>query len=149
MEKKCTIWKMDGYKPWAGHQGTCRSYYLFNAKTGEPFDAAKVSKVLVGLWCTESVQPLHAHKHHSEEWWYVLEGKGIMQIEGQEDVEIGPGDIVYTPPDVVHSFRPLDRSVCRFLAFATPIALSEEEMKKSVEDNEKMASVEDYRVPFV
>ena len=46
------------------------------------------------------------HSHPTHEFYYVLRGRGIMTI-GDEDRTIAQGDLVYIPPDVVHSLRPV------------------------------------------
>ena len=48
------------------------------------------------------------HSHPTHEFYYVMNGKGIMTIDG-EDREISQGDLVYIPPDKVHSLRPDQR----------------------------------------
>ena len=46
------------------------------------------------------------HSHPTHEFYYVMSGRGIMDIAG--DVrEIGQGDLVYIPPDKVHTLRPV------------------------------------------
>jgi len=46
------------------------------------------------------------HLHHfEEEWLYVLSGRGIAEIDGQEH-EVGPGDFMGFPtPSVAHHLR--------------------------------------------
>lgn len=46
------------------------------------------------------------HSHPTHEFYYVLNGRGIMTIEG-EDREIAQGDLVHIPPDAVHTLRPV------------------------------------------
>ena len=46
------------------------------------------------------------HSHPTHEFYYVLRGRGVMTV-GDEDRTIAQGDLVYIPPDVVHSLRPL------------------------------------------
>jgi quercetin dioxygenase-like cupin family protein len=46
------------------------------------------------------------HSHPTHEFYYVLNGRGTMTIEG-EDREIAQGDLVYIPPDAVHTLRPV------------------------------------------
>ena len=46
------------------------------------------------------------HSHPTHEFYYVMNGKGTMTIDG-EDREISQGDLVYIPPDKVHSLRPI------------------------------------------
>jgi quercetin dioxygenase-like cupin family protein len=42
------------------------------------------------------------HKHGGEQVLYFLEGKGRVQIEGQEIVNATPGDIIHIPPNTRH-----------------------------------------------
>jgi quercetin dioxygenase-like cupin family protein len=49
---------------------------------------------------------VNPHSHPTHEFYYVLRGRGIMTI-GDEDRSIAQGDLVYIPPDVVHSLRPV------------------------------------------
>jgi uncharacterized cupin superfamily protein len=46
------------------------------------------------------------HTHHcEEEWVYILSGRGIAEIDGQEH-EVGPGDFMGFPtPSVAHHLR--------------------------------------------
>lgn len=46
------------------------------------------------------------HSHPTHEFYYVLNGRGIMTIEGV-DREIAQGDLVYIPPDQEHTLRPV------------------------------------------
>lgn len=46
----------------------------------------------------------HLH-HREEEWIYILSGRGIAEIDGQE-YEVGPGDFMGFPtPSVAHHLR--------------------------------------------
>jgi quercetin dioxygenase-like cupin family protein len=45
------------------------------------------------------------HSHPTHEFYFVTSGNGVMTIDG-EDREVGPGDLIYIPPDLVHSLRP-------------------------------------------
>jgi quercetin dioxygenase-like cupin family protein len=46
------------------------------------------------------------HSHPTHEFYYVLRGRGIMTVEGDER-QIAQGDLVHIPPDAVHSLRPV------------------------------------------
>ncbi len=46
------------------------------------------------------------HSHPTHEFYYVISGRGIMEIEG-EAREIGQGDLVYIPPDKIHTLAPV------------------------------------------
>src|SRR4030095_5645437 len=58
--------------------------------------------------CKESFV-YHSHQHE-EEWLYILSGRGIAEIDG-EDVEVGPGDFMAFPtPSVPHHLKnPFDQ----------------------------------------
>ena len=49
------------------------------------------------------------HHHPTHEFYYVTNGRGIMDIEG-ETREIVQGDLVHIPPNAVHSLRPVSDS---------------------------------------
>ena len=51
---------------------------------------------------------VHPHAHPTHEWYYVTDGRGVMTI-ADEERDVVQGDLVYIPPNVVHSLRPLDR----------------------------------------
>jgi uncharacterized cupin superfamily protein len=51
----------------------------------------------------------HSH-HHEEEWLYILSGRGVGEIDGEE-FEVGPGDFMAFPaPSVPHHLKnPFDQ----------------------------------------
>lgn len=51
----------------------------------------------------KATSPYHLH-HREEEWLYVLEGRGIAEVGGEEH-EVGPGDFLGFPPGVAHHLR--------------------------------------------
>ena len=61
------------------------------------------------------------HSHPTHEFYYVMSGRGIMDIEG--DVrEIGQGDLVHIPPDKVHTLRPVsDHAPIHCFCFAVGV----------------------------
>ncbi len=60
-----------------------------------------------------------AHSHDNEEIIYGLEGT-LRCVVGGEVRDVGPGDVSYTPPGVVHAFgNPHDRTA-RALVVNTP-----------------------------
>ncbi|KAB2641363.1 MAG: cupin domain-containing protein [Verrucomicrobia bacterium] len=59
-------------------------------------------------------------RHHhrlSEEMYYLLAGRGLMEIDGEER-EVGPGDAVLIPPGAWHQIRALE--ALRFLCCCAP-----------------------------
>jgi quercetin dioxygenase-like cupin family protein len=62
------------------------------------------------------------HSHHTHEYYYVLHGRGVMTVDG-EDRDVVPGDFIYIPPDKVHSMRPAsDTAPIRCIVFAIGLA---------------------------
>lgn len=60
------------------------------------------------------------HYHpQTEEIYYILEGKALMQIEG-EDRKVEPGDAIAIPPGKVHTIRNVGPSVLKFLCCCAP-----------------------------
>jgi quercetin dioxygenase-like cupin family protein len=64
---------------------------------------------------------VESHSHPTHEFYYVMSGRGIMEIEG--DVrEIGQGDLVHIPPDKVHTLRPVtDHAPIHCFCFAVGV----------------------------
>ena len=61
------------------------------------------------------------HPHPTHEFYYVTSGRGIMMIDDEER-EIGQGDLVHIPPDMVHSLRPVsEHAPIHALAFAVAV----------------------------
>jgi quercetin dioxygenase-like cupin family protein len=44
----------------------------------------------------------HWHTHEGEQAIYVESGRGWIKMEGEEGVEVAPGDLVYVPKDKKH-----------------------------------------------
>lgn len=58
------------------------------------------------------------HYHRlSEEFYYLLEGRGVMEIDGGER-EVGPGDAILIPAGAWHTIRALEP--LRFLCCCAP-----------------------------
>ena len=81
----------------------------------------KMQKIAIGYWLMrpdELISPIEfinefdcvgevpLHSHHSEEFFYVIKGEGIMQIGEETDILVKPYDLIYTPPDIPHSIKP-------------------------------------------
>ena len=45
------------------------------------------------------------HTHPGIESTYVLEGGGLLSVQGREDMQTKPGDAFQIPPEVPHSLR--------------------------------------------
>jgi mannose-6-phosphate isomerase-like protein (cupin superfamily) len=93
----------------------------------EPFTTADGSTIRE-LWHTDaqslaeaSLEPGQATQRHyhraSEEIYFVLEGRGRMELDGDER-EVGPGDAVLIPPGARHQITALEP--LRFLCCCAP-----------------------------
>ena len=53
----------------------------------------------------------HSHQHE-EEWLYILSGRGVAEIDGEE-LEVGPGDFMaFSTPSVPHHLKnPFDQEL--------------------------------------
>jgi len=87
----------------------------------DPEEEERMKKIAIGYWLMrpdELVTPIEfinefdcvgqvqLHSHHTEEFFYVLFGEGVMQIGDETNILVKPRDLIYTPPDVAHSIRP-------------------------------------------
>lgn len=82
---------------------------------GRPFDAlgAPVRRLVhpntvgsTGLGVSICDMPpgsrVRRHRHAYEEAYFVISGQGHMYLEGEEDIELRPGLLVYIAPGRVH-----------------------------------------------
>ncbi len=59
------------------------------------------------------------HHPRTEEIYYILEGRGLMQV-GNETRAIGPGDAIAIPPGATHQIRNAGPVVLKFLCCCVP-----------------------------
>jgi len=57
------------------------------------------------------------HNHNTHEWYYMLEGHGVVQIE-QEAKRVKPGDLIYIPPNARHVIYPTGDEKIRAFCFS-------------------------------
>jgi len=59
--------------------------------------------------------------HHvkTEEIYYVLSGRGLMQV-GEETAPVGPGDAIAIPPGATHQITNTGGEVLKFLCCCAP-----------------------------
>jgi mannose-6-phosphate isomerase-like protein (cupin superfamily) len=50
----------------------------------------------------------------------VMSGRGVMTVD-EEERPVGPGDLVYIPPDQVHSLRPVGGGAIHCFCFAVGV----------------------------
>lgn len=82
-------------------------------------DATPTEALTAGL---AELQPggwLGLHRHAPAEIYYVLEGRGIVTLDGTE-VEVGAGSAVFIPADAEHGIRNCGDTPLRLL-YAFPV----------------------------
>ena len=90
--------------PVVEHNGTTPVWWMVNSR--EMKDATDGGFLeLVNEFEVAGGGYVHPHSHPTHEFYYVLRGRGIMTIAG-EDRTIAQGDLVHIPPHAVHSLRP-------------------------------------------
>jgi mannose-6-phosphate isomerase-like protein (cupin superfamily) len=67
-----------------------------------------------------------AHKLESSEVYYILEGRGLMRIDG-DAAEVEAGQAVYIPPAAVQSIENIGGSDLVFLCIVDPAWRAEDE----------------------
>jgi quercetin dioxygenase-like cupin family protein len=104
-------------EPTIEHGGTCRSYFMFpKEQFREQTEGSHLE--FIGEFELEPGARLEPHRHDSHEFYYLLTGEAVMQIEDEEQV-VRRGDLVHIPRNAVHSIRPAkDDEPFRALAFA-------------------------------
>jgi quercetin dioxygenase-like cupin family protein len=111
---------IEDVEPEVEHNGTVPVWWLvrpremFEITDGGYLELANEFEVKGG----EMVFP---HSHPTHEFYYVTSGRGVMTVGG-EDRPIAQGDLVYIPPDTVHSLRPVsDHAPIHCFCFAVGV----------------------------
>ena len=60
------------------------------------------------------------HTHPTHEFYFVMTGVGTMIIGGEER-DVAPGDLIYIPPDEVHSLRTIGDQPIHCFCFAVGV----------------------------
>lgn len=63
---------------------------------------------------------VYPHTHPTHEFYFVMSGQGVMTI-GTERRDVQPSDLIYIPPDAVHSLRPRGDAPIHCFCFAVAV----------------------------
>jgi mannose-6-phosphate isomerase-like protein (cupin superfamily) len=63
---------------------------------------------------------VYPHTHPTHEFYFVMSGQGVMTI-GNEHRDVQPSDLIYIPPDAVHSLRPTGDGPIHCFCFAVAV----------------------------
>ncbi|AKS33842.1 hypothetical protein AFA91_20325 [Mycolicibacterium goodii] len=82
------------------HLGTATTKYMI-PKEAQEQETTGTYMALAGVFQVQAGQKLKAHHHPTHEYWFVIEGRGVMQVADEARV-IEVGDLIYTPPNTPH-----------------------------------------------
>lgn len=100
----------------AEHQGTASSTYLIEKEQFQDLTSGTYLG-LISVFEVQAGATLKAHLHPTHEYWFVLEGSGIMQV-GDEAKRIEVGELIYTPPNTPHMLLNDGEQLFRAFCFA-------------------------------
>jgi len=105
--------------PEVEHNGTVPVWWLIRPREmhaitdGGYLELANEFEVAVG-------GEVFPHTHPTHEFYFVMSGKGVMTI-GDEHRDVDTGDLIYIPPDAVHSLRPTGDAAIHCFCFAVGV----------------------------
>jgi quercetin dioxygenase-like cupin family protein len=107
------------------HHGTTPVWWLVEPRSMKEQTAGGYLE-LAAEFAVEAGGAVHPHSHHTHEYYYILSGRGIIVIDGEER-EVVPGDFIHIPPDHEHSIRTAsDTAPLRAFVFAVGLAATPE-----------------------
>jgi mannose-6-phosphate isomerase-like protein (cupin superfamily) len=89
------------------------SYLCVSEKT------CAAEKLAVTIVEMESGGFQHLHTHEPEQMYYILEGQGLMTLDGEEQ-PVQAGDCVFFPSFAEHGLKNTGGGVLRYLIAASP-----------------------------
>ena len=106
--------------PVVEHNGTVPVWWLVNPREMKEITDGGYLE-LANEFEVKGGSHVFPHTHPTHEFYYVTSGRGIMTIAG-EHREISQGDLVYIPPDTVHSLKPVsDNASIHCFCFAVGV----------------------------
>jgi quercetin dioxygenase-like cupin family protein len=96
---------IEDVEPVVEHNGTVPVWWLFKSREMKEITDGGFLE-LVNEFEVAGGGYVDPHSHPTHEFYYVTSGRGIMTIDGK-DRPIAQGDLVYIPPDKIHSLRPV------------------------------------------
>lgn len=61
----------------------------------------------------------HLHAHKPEQMYYILEGSGLMNVDGEECL-VQAGDCIFFPSFAEHGLKNTGKGILRYLSAASP-----------------------------
>jgi len=85
-------------------------FSLYDATAGTYLEA-------IEEWTIQAGARAEPHTHNTHEFYYILQGQAVVQIE-REVQSVRPGDLIYIPPNAVHTIWPTGDQGVRALSFS-------------------------------
>jgi quercetin dioxygenase-like cupin family protein len=112
--------KIEDVAPVVEHNGTVPVWWLINPREMKEITDGGYLE-LANEFEVPGGSAVYPHTHPTHEFYYVTSGRGLMTI-GDEEREIAQGDLVYIPPDTVHSLKPVsDHASIHCFCFAVGV----------------------------
>lgn len=112
--------KIEDVAPVVEHNGTVPVWWLVNPREMKEITDGGYLE-LANEFEVPGGSAVYPHTHPTHEFYYVTSGRGLMTI-GDEEREISQGDLVYIPPDTVHSLKPVsDHASIHCFCFAVGV----------------------------
>jgi len=89
------------------------SYLLVSAKT------CGAENLVITIVEMEPGGFQHLHSHKPEQMYYILEGQGLMNVDGEER-SVQAGDCIFFPPAAVHGLKNTGEGKLRYISAASP-----------------------------
>ena len=104
-------------EPTIEHEGSCLSYFMVPKESfREETEGGYLE--FIGEFELKPGARLAPHYHDSHEYYYLLSGDAITQIESEQR-RVAPGDLIHIPRNAVHSiWSASETEPFRALAFA-------------------------------
>jgi quercetin dioxygenase-like cupin family protein len=83
---------------------------------GEDVEGGKMAVTWVDLAAGASQQP---HRHSPEQVYVIIRGEARMLV-GEEEQEVGEGDLIHIPSNVDHGIRNLSDKPLTYISTSTP-----------------------------
>ncbi len=106
-------------EPEVEHNGTVPVWYLVHPQEMRQLTDGGYLE-LVNEFEVAAGGAVFPHAHPTHEFYFVMNGRGVMTIDG-EDRDVTAGDLVYIPPDKVHSLRPTGGGAIHCFCFAVAV----------------------------
>ena len=105
--------------PEVEHNGTVPVWYLVHPREMKQLTDGGYLE-LVNEFEVAAGGAVFPHSHPTHEFYFVMSGRGVMTVDG-EDRDVQPGDLVYIPPDKVHSLAPTGGGAIHCFCFAVGV----------------------------